>query len=279
MMTTAIPADFLALATVSTFILGVIIGSFLNVYIYRFHTGKSLAGSSHCLSCGQRLRWFELFPLLSYVMIRGKCLRCRAYVPVRYFVVELLTGVLFTAALAVTTYYVELLIVWTVLAIMVVVFMYDFYHYIIPDELTAAATVGVGVMLAYQYFTGAISLDVVIGTVVAACIGAAFFLLLWTVSKGAWLGFGDVKLAVPLGLLVGASNVFSFIVLSFWIGAVVSLLIIAWQKWQRGKSHLRLLSPGITMKSAVPFAPFLIASALITFFTNSNVLNLFQFFM
>jgi prepilin signal peptidase PulO-like enzyme (type II secretory pathway) len=101
--------------------------------------------------------------------------------------------------------------------------------------------------------------------------------LLWIISKGEWLGFGDVKLVFPLGLLVGPGSVFSFIVLSFWIGAIVSLVLLGIQKVQRGKSHLRLLAPTITMKTAVPFAPFLIVGALVTFFTHFNVLTLFQF--
>jgi leader peptidase (prepilin peptidase)/N-methyltransferase len=259
------------------FILGVIIGSFLNVYIYRFHTGKSLAGSSHCLSCGTPLRWYDLFPLLSYVAIRGRCRYCHARVPVRYFIVELLTGVLFVLALSMTTVYVELLLLWAIMAVLVVILTYDYYHFIIPDALTLTLTALVVPLAAYPWLVGQTTWEPLLADGLAALAGSAFFLFLWVVSKGVWLGFGDVKLAFPLGVLVGAGAVFSFVVLSFWIGAVISVGILAVQKWQRGKSHLRLLPPAITMKSAVPFAPFLIAGALVTFFTSLNVLSLFQF--
>jgi leader peptidase (prepilin peptidase)/N-methyltransferase len=263
--------------SVTVFFLGAIIGSFLNVYIYRFHTGKSLAGSSHCLSCGTRLRWFELFPLLSYLLIQGRCRHCHARVPVRYFLVELLTGLLFLLTLTVTLRIIEILLLWVVLAVLVVILTYDYYHFIIPDALTLTLTVLVVPLVAYPLLLGQPAWQPLLGDALAAVAGSAFFLFLWLISKGAWLGFGDVKLAFPLGVLVGAGQVFSFVVLSFWIGAGVSLVILGMQRWRRGKSHLRLLTPAITMKTAVPFAPFLIAGALVTFFTDFNVLSLFYF--
>ena len=96
-------------------------------------------------------------------------------------------------------------------------------------------------------------------------------------SKGRWIGLGDVKLAWPLGLLVGSSLVFSFVVLSFWIGAVISLVLLAAARLEEGKSYRRFLARPFTMKSAVPFAPFLITGALVTIFANFNVLTLFSF--
>ena len=100
---------------------------------------------------------------------------------------------------------------------------------------------------------------------------------MWLVSKGRWIGFGDVKLAVPLGILVGSSLVFSMVVFSFWIGAAISLLLVGLAKLQRGKLRLRFGLRGLTIKSAVPFAPFLIAGSLFTLFTHINVLDLFSF--
>jgi leader peptidase (prepilin peptidase) / N-methyltransferase len=263
--------------SVIAFGFGVIIGSFLNVYIYRFHTGKSLAGSSHCLSCGNSLKWFELFPLLSYLGLRGRCRTCGCHIPGRYFLVELVTGLLFAATLLLTLDVPTLLFLWFILSVLVVITVYDLYHFIIPDSLTLALTAAVTGLLGYEYWLHPVSLEGVIIAVAAALGGAAFYLTLWLVSKGTWLGFGDVKLAFPLGLLVGPAAVFSFVVLSFWIGAAVSLLIIAYQKWQRGKAALPLTQKALTMKSAVPFAPFLVASSLVILFSHFNVLSLFSF--
>ncbi len=273
----SIPSFFLPHSYVVVFILGAIIGSFLNVYIYRFHTGKSISGNSHCLSCGVSLRWFELFPIFSYLAIRGRCRHCHSKVPVRYFLVELLTACLFVLALTLTSVYSELFLIWFISAVLVVILTYDFHHFIIPDSLTITFTVLVFLLAGHSYLVYGRTWELIGTDVLSALIGSSFFLFLWFISKGKWLGFGDVKLAFPLGLLVGASSVFSFVVMSFWVGAIISLAILGLQRIRRGKSHLRLVSQAYTMKSEVPFAPFLIAGALIIFFTKINVLSFFYF--
>lgn len=257
--------------------LGVIIGSFLNVYIYRFHTGKSLAGSSHCLSCGISLRWYDLFPLLSYMWLRGRCRACGCGIPARYFLVELSTGLLFVGALWLTTDLVLLFWYWWVFSVLVVITVYDLYHYIIPDKLTIILISLMVVKIIYEFFVYDTAFGAIGTKFYTAFIGSGFFFVLWWYSKGRWLGFGDVKLALPLGLLVGPKYVFSFVVLSFWIGAGVSLLLIAWGWLNRGKAHLHLSAKALTIKSAVPFAPFLIAGSLVVLFTKFNVLALFSF--
>ncbi|MFT7644714.1 MAG: leader peptidase (prepilin peptidase)/N-methyltransferase [Candidatus Paceibacteria bacterium] len=256
---------------------GVIIGSFLNVYIYRFHTGKSLSGHSHCLSCGTGLRWFELFPLLSYLALRGRCRTCGCKIPSRYFLVELCTGLLFSLSLTLTLDVIAIGLLWVIFSLLVIITVYDLYHFIIPDSLTLILTVMVVLSIVYDFTQYPIEINVLVWQVVAALFGSAFLFFLWFISNGTWLGFGDVKLAIPLGLLVGTEQVFSFIVLSFWVGAIISLLIIGYLKIRRGKDSLHLNGIGLTMKSAVPFAPFLVASCLIILLTHFNVLELFSF--
>ena len=257
------------------FCYGTIIGSFLNVYIYRFHTGKSLSGRSHCLSCGTQLQWFELFPLFSYLCLGARCRTCRCHITSRYFLVELCTGVLFVAALLISGTAFELIYLWIALAILVVITIYDINHYIIPDSLTVALLALVGGWYLLRFFLFDVPL-VVLGTdVLAALAGAGFFFLLWFVSKGQWIGFGDVKLAIPLGLMIGTAGVFSMVVFSFWIGAVVSLFLVFLSKLARGKLRLHLRLQNLTIKSVVPFAPFMIAGCLLVLFTHLNVLALF----
>lgn len=270
-------SDIMPVLQLMAFGWGVVIGSFLNVYIYRFHTGKSLSGHSHCLSCGSQLRWYDLFPLLSYVALRAKCRVCGCRIPSRYFVVELVTGLLFTLTLSLTLDIAEILILWFIFSVLVVITVYDYYHYIIPDSLTFVLTIALVVLIAYQYHLVPSGVEDVLIRFAAAIAGSAFFLFLWVVSKGMWLGFGDVKLAFPLGLLVGPSLVFSFVVLSFWIGAAISLGLIGIAKLNRGQGSLHLSSSALTMKSAVPFAPFLVASGLVTLFTHFNVLEFFSY--
>ncbi|MCA9366808.1 prepilin peptidase [Candidatus Kaiserbacteria bacterium] len=256
---------------------GVVIGSFLNVFIYRLHTGKSLGGSSHCLSCATPLKWFELLPLLSYLALRGRCRTCGCHIPVRYFIVELVTGLLFVVGVGAAHSFFSLFTIWFVMAVLVVITVYDINHFIIPDGLTVAVLGGASLLLAERVLHG-YPLEALWVDIAAAVAGAAFLFFLWFISKGQWLGFGDVKLAFPLGLLVGSSFVFSFIVLSFWVGALLSLLIMGWQLLpKRGQPRLSTSRQQLTMKSAVPFAPFLVAGCLLVYFTHFNVLSLFSF--
>lgn len=257
---------------------GLIIGSFLNVYIYRFHTGKSLSGNSHCLSCATPLKWYELFPVISYICLRGKCRTCGCRIPSRYAVVEIVTAILFILSTSVATSLVELLFLWLVMSIMVVIVVYDTNHYIIPDSLVVSLTVLNFAWFGYLWWLGS-PIVYTLHDIIAALIGASFFLFLWLISRGRWLGFGDVKLAFPLGLLVGAEHVFSMVVFSFWIGAIVSLGLVGVAKLLRGKLGLRFGTEGLTIKSIVPFAPFLVAGCLLVFFTQLNVINLFSFYI
>lgn len=272
--------DLLLLPTIQLVLIsagfGLIIGSFLNVFIYRFRTGKSLSGSSHCLSCATPLKWFELFPVISYVCLRGRCRSCGCRIPPRYALVESFTALLFVLTALQVSSLVELLFLWVVMSVLVVVFVYDLNHYIIPDSTVIVLTLLTTGWLGYMSFLG-MPTSYILWDILAAALGSSFFLALWLVSRGQWLGFGDVKLAFPLGLLVGSAKVFSMIVFSFWIGAAISLCIVGLAKVQRGKLGLLFGTPRLTIKSVVPFAPFLIAGCLLVFFTQLNVINLFSF--
>jgi leader peptidase (prepilin peptidase)/N-methyltransferase len=257
------------------FFFGAIVGSFLNVVIYRLHTGKSLRGRSHCLSCGKGLAWFELVPLLSYVFLRAKCRNCLSYIPSRYFVVELLTAVSFTFIWYFFSYDLVLVALYALLAsALIVVAVYDIRHTIIPDELSvliggiAVLYVGYAVYLTHDY--GLIASHFLSGVAALFFIGS-----LWYLSKGKWMGLGDAKLALPLCAIVGFPGVFSVIVFSFWIGAVVAVTLLALQSLiGRGKTRLRYRFTPITMKSEVPFAPFLILGFLLVHFLHADVFDI-----
>lgn len=258
-------------------VFGVIIGSFLNVYIYRFHTGKSLMGSSHCLSCGTALRSYELVPLFSYMALRGRCRTCRSYIPSRYFLVELLTGLLFVGAVLVAVDVLTLIHMLVIMSLLVVVAVYDMYHMVIPDELVVGLLVVVLSLQLYTHILG-LPLQVFWFNIAAALLASLFFMVLWRVSRGTWIGFGDVKLVVPLALAVGYAQVFSMVVLSFWIGAIIGVGIMLWQKARRhNQLHLRFLPAELTLRSAVPFAPFLILGYLAVYFFEIDVITLLSY--
>lgn len=257
-------------------LLGCIMGSFLDVFISRFHTGKSINGRSHCTSCGHTLDWYELFPVFSYLFLRGRCLVCGAKIPARLFWMEIATGALFLLVLMSADSNFELLFGIVFVLIAIVITVYDIRHLVIPDMFTLA----VGVLAIFFLVYTALqmqSLTVAVPYVVSGIIAASFYYLLWLISGGRWIGKGDAKLALPLGLMLTAKQTFSFVVLSFWVGAAVSVvLLLAQYLLVRGQNHLRFLRIPLTMKSEVPFAPFLLIAFALVYFWGVDVLRLFS---
>lgn len=252
--------------------LGLIIGSFLNVVIIRLHTGRSLRGRSHCMSCGRTLNWYELLPVFSYLSQSGRCRNCDAFIPIRYLVIELSTATLFILAFWQSTNWLELITWFALLSVLVVIFFYDLDHLIIPNELVILASV---LALLLGLSTGLFGNWSAIYYGLLGGFGlAGFFALLWIVSAGRWIGLGDAKLALPLGFVVGAAGAFSLAVLAFWIGALISLGLL----WLgRGKVSLPKPFPRLTMKSEVPFAPFLIIAFLAVSLFSIDVLEIVMF--
>lgn len=255
-------------------ILGLIIGSFLNVFLYRFHTGKSLNGSSHCLSCHVRLTWYELVPLVSYVVLRGRCRTCSSYIPPRYFIVELLTGFAFwSAATAPYPFFIQLITAFF-FSIFILIVVYDLAHTIIPDEFVVALIILSFLKITYEVYMGT-PLVTFGWTLLAGLTAAGPFIFLWVISQGRWIGLGDAKLAVPLGMMVGLYGVVSLVVLAFWFGAAISLVLMGMQKMlKRGQMDLRIIGRALTMKSEIPFAPFLILAFLAVYMLHIDALTL-----
>lgn len=250
-------------------VFGLIIGSFLNVVIYRLHTGKSLNNRSHCLSCGRILSWYELFPVLSYLVLRGRCSSCHSFIPYRYILVELLTSALFVIAYWHFNGWGRLLFDFTILSVLIIVLVYDLYHKIIPDELSILA--GVLAISFVSYISlGLGSIEYLAYSVLAGILPPLGFFVLWYFSGGRAIGLGDAKLSFALGTLVGLERLFSFVVLSFWIGAIVGIALILLsthlRKWRIfSRRHY------VNMKSELPFAPFLILSFILVYFFEVNI--------
>ncbi|MBI4086784.1 prepilin peptidase [Candidatus Kaiserbacteria bacterium] len=276
-------------------LLGVIVGSFLNVVAYRFHTGKSLNGRSHCLSCGGRLSWYELVPIVSYTLQLGACGNCRARISPQYVLVELATGLLFL--LVGRLFYTDvpfLVLHLGVVSLLVVITVYDLRHFIIPDELVLYLT---ALALAIRLWDPIARAVVIIpfDGIVGGLVPAGFFAGLWYISHGRWIGLGDAKLALPLGLVVGLWGSISVVLFSFWIGAIVSVgLLLVQRISKRGvvfsrrslttasedqgtRSPVSYPSTGVakhqrcfTMKSEVPFAPFLVCAFLLVAYAGAD---------
>ena len=272
---------------IAFFILGTIIGSFLNVVIYRLNTGRGLGGRSKCSSCRRILTFIDLVPVLSWLFLKGKCRGCKSKISWQYPLVELSTGILFLFVFlknisiferSPLIFTISTIISLVIMSILVVITVYDLKHKIIPDQLSYSfATIAfLQLFLKFDYITSTISfgLPLTFESFLTICSGVfvAFpFFFLWLVSSGKWMGLGDAKLALGIGWLLGISYGFSAIVFAFWIGAIISLLII-------GIGYL-LNNQKLQLKSEVPFAPFIILGLLIVFFLRISILDFIGLFV
>lgn len=257
------------------FVFGLAIGSFLNAVIYRLEKGESaLRGRSYCPHCKHQLVWYDLIPLLSFVLLKGRCRYCQGKISLQYPLVELAAGFLFVAVfwfgipwpgqgvdnLTKLSFQqvLGLLYFWAVVSTLIVIFVYDLKHFLIPDKILLLA---IGIVALWKIFEFLeIETPVPLITSLLAGFGAsAFFLAVYLVSQGRWMGFGDVKLAFLLGLFLGWPFILVALFAAFCLGAIVGLVLIAFKK--KG------------LKSEVPFAPFLIIGTAIAFFFGSNILS------
>ncbi len=247
------------------FILGTIIGSFLNVVVLRYNTGLSyITGKSKCFSCSKDLHWYELIPLFSFLMLSGKCLKCNSKISYQYPLVEFITGVIFALVFIKFGLNPLLPLYLAIASVLIVMSVYDFKHKIIPDGMTLFFTILTLFVFflthsSSEYLSLPISLDVLAGGILFA-----FFAFFWLVSGGRWMGFGDAKLAIGVGILLGFSGGVYAIMLAFWIGAIFSLIVIGLEKIKLAKFKL-------SMKSEIPFAPFIILGFFIQLLTSWNL--------
>jgi prepilin signal peptidase PulO-like enzyme (type II secretory pathway) len=248
-----------------SFLFGLIIGSFLNVVILR-RCASALGGRSHCMSCRMTIRWYDNIPLLSWLALRGRCRFCKSRISPQYPLVELLTGVLFALLGGAPLTYPELAVGFCIIALLVAIAVYDLRHTIIPDEWVYPFAL-FALVFAYLWIgpVGGIPLFLLAGPLIALPL-----FLLWLVSRGAWMGLGDAKLCLGIGWLLGPLYGFYALSFGFILGAFVALCILLPLPYlvraARGIVRLSARGTRFTMKSEVPFGPFLIAAALIIWF-------------
>ncbi len=228
------------------FCLGATIGSFLHVVAERYMTGQTaLAGRSYCPHCKKTLTARELVPLLSYMVSGARCRGCGAEIPVHYPINELLTGVMAVLLGLPSIIHQSGLLLPILLGvascILIILIRIDSKTMVLPDGYIYALT---GVAALCVFFLDKDINDIVLGAVV----GAGALYLLWAVTGGAGIGFGDVKLMVPLGILFGVKGVIALLFFSFLAGGAMSIFLLATKR--------------VTPKTAVPFGPFLAGAAL-----------------
>lgn len=253
------------MATVILFVFGTIIGSFLNVAGLRWNSGLTLSGRSSCSSCGKVLKWYELVPILSFILLRGRCSKCKSKISFQYPVIEILTGLVFATIFNLEFPILNKFILLLVFCIYVVITIYDLRHKIIPDSLVYATIL---LSVVGRWLSGGSALDWLAGPILFM-----FFASIWLLSRGRAMGFGDAKLGLSIGLLLGGAAGFSAIILGFWIGAVYGLGLMLFVRF----FGLFGGSKKITMKSEIPFAPFMILGAWLSLIFNLDLLHVALF--
>ena len=210
-----------------TFILGTIIGSFLNVTIYRHNTGKGFGGRSICMSCAKTLDWYELIPIVSFLIQKGKCTKCQSRISPHYPLVEFLTGTVFMFIFYFLPHQsaielIRIIYYWSIFSILIMIGAYDLRLKIIPD-----APVYTFILLAIvaPILPSGLS-SLVLYHLLAGVALAIPFALLWLLSKGELMGLGDAKLVLGLGILFGLSQGLAVILVAFWIGALLGIILI-----------------------------------------------------
>ena len=236
---------------------GLLIGSFLNVVIYRLPRGQSLVSPpSTCPGCGARIRPIDNVPVLSWLILRGKCHRCHAPISIQYPLVELITGVLFLLVAWLTPVGPLLAARLLLVVILVVLFGIDLHHQILPNVITLPGIV-IGFLFSLVAPPGWLSslIGILLGGGILYGIAAAYYL----VRREEGLGMGDVKMLAMIGAFLGWKAVLVTLILSSFAGALVGVGIIA-------------LTRG-TMRLALPFGTFLSLGALAAMIVGEPLVN------
>ncbi len=252
------------------FLLGLCVGSFLNVLIDRLPTGENpFKGRSRCDHCKKKLRPLDLVPVFSFIFLRGRCRYCHKKLSIQYPLVELASGLMFvllflycvqnysllTGEIINVAKFISLLVV---LCSFLVIFIADLKYQIIPDEMLVSTVFGSVFYILLQSPTTE-SINFLLQYFLGIAIAGGFFYAIYLLTKGRGIGFGDVKLAPVLGLFLGFPLIIVGLYAAFLTGAVVSTILIIGKFKRWGQK--------------IAFGPFLIFGAVVSFFWGNEILG------
>jgi leader peptidase (prepilin peptidase)/N-methyltransferase len=258
--------------SIAAFVLGCCIGSFLNVCIWRMPRGESVVTApSHCPHCNHDIAWYENLPLVSWLVLRGKCSACRSPITFRYFFVELLTGILFFALFYKVIDNSQPLGIFPVylgMAMLIITTVFiDYEHCIIPDKTTYPAMVlGIAAALIFPetwhapHWTTA-GIAAVLSMIISGTFMALFAMIGKMVFKVEVLGWGDVKYIAAVGACLGIPCAFATLLFGSIAGALTGIGMV-------------ILRRG-SLKTAIPFGPYLATGTLLWMFFGEWLTNLY----
>ena len=254
------------IVAVLVFMFGACLGSFANVLILRLPEEQRIGGRSHCMHCKHQLAALDLVPIFSYLFLRGRCRYCGHKISPRYAIIETISGLLVLGAFfrfipIDPVQLAKFIRAVFILMVLVVVFTVDLEHYLILDAIVFPSAIIVLFLDFVVDFATHASLfnSLTFNGLISVLVLLAFFGAIYFLSGGRWLGFGDVKFSLFLGLATPHPYIGVNIFLSFLIGSYVGLML--------------LLFGGKNMKSQIPFGTFLAASTAITLFFGPQLVN------
>lgn len=252
---------------------GLMFGSFFNVVIYRLPLGMSLAvPASHCPQCKHKLHWYDLIPVVSYTLGKGKCRYCGVHIPIRYTLVELMTsavwGVLFYRfGQQISLDFISAVIL---VSIAINVIFIDLEHYIIPDELVLFG-IGAGGLVVFTHYLLNVPMVVyaespwwspLLGATLCSGILYVISVIGYKVYKtDDAMGLGDVKFFIPIGIFMGWQNCLMVLMISFVLGALLGCFLILFKKVDR--------------KGGMAFGPIIAVSIFLVYMYGSQLLTFY----
>lgn len=246
------------------FILGLIVGSFSNVCIYRIPRNESIIyPASHCPNCHSNIAPKDNIPLLSYILLKGRCRNCKSKISIQYPIVELLTGLIYLIIYLIYGLSIQTLIYITLSSALIIIAFIDLQKQIVPDEISLP---GIGVGLILSIFVPYISfinsaLGVIVGGGIILIIGLAGSALF----KKEAMGGGDVKLAAMIGGFIGWRYIIISLFLGFFLGALAGIFLV--------------LSKIKSREDVVPFGPFIVLGSFITLLWGEKIISWYLGFL
>lgn len=240
--------------------LGLIFGSFINAWVYRTNSGKSIArGRSRCPQCDVQLAWYDNIPLLSYAILHGKCRSCGKLISLQYPLVEIATALLF-AGLYIYFHPYDLvswssLLIWLAATVcLVAAFVYDLRWMILPDRFMIPAII---LGLIYVILLSTKVDQGQLWRLAGAGVFAGLYFLLWKFSSGKWIGDGDIRLAAAMGLLLSIPQLVVGAFAGYLVGSVVGVYLLIRGAKKRG--------------DVIPLGPFLIIGLYVGLFWGQQI--------
>src|SRR5680860_312346 len=236
---------------------GLIIGSFLNCFAWRLYKEESIMGRSYCPSCRHQLNWYDNIPLLSFVLLHGKCRHCKKKISWQYPIVEFITALLFALSFASNSSANDIAFLlardWLLISGLVLIFIYDLRWQLVPMLLVWPLT---AIIIIFNLFLGIPWQEILMFGV----LGVVFFLIQYIITKGRGLGEGDIWLGLLIGVSFPSFDLLALsLILAYFVGAIVSVGLLV-----SGKKEL---------KSKVALGPFLAFGAIITLIYGHSIIN------